>query len=137
MNIRDKQFRELMKSFQQERAPQDITGKVMERIYAATPVVSDFSPVAYNKWGIRIAFLLFCLFIGYASFSPSLDGMQNNKIENFIHQHPAIDLSGVVNPFLHFFNQLPLELFFAIFAALLLLFINWLFMQVHAVAQNR
>ncbi len=130
MDTQDKQFRELMKSYRPEKAPQDITGKVMEKIYAGTPAVSDFSPVSYNKWVIRIAFLLFGVFIVYASFSPSLDSLQKNKIENFIRQHPAIDFSGFANSFLHFFDKLPPELFFATFAAVLLLLINWIYLQV-------
>ena len=62
----DKKFKDLMRAYRPEKAPDDFTVSVMNRIYSTKPI-SEYKPVL-NKWFLRAVYVLFGIFLGYAIF---------------------------------------------------------------------
>ncbi|WP_133463625.1 hypothetical protein [Sunxiuqinia elliptica] len=95
MKATDKQFKNLMKSYQPEKAPANFTMDVMNQIYAETSKISEYKPVL-NKWVLRVFAVLVGSFITYAMFATggtaageSLPGAE--QVKSLVSQ---VDLSG-------------------------------------------
>ena len=62
----DENFKDLMRAYRSEKAPDDFTSVVMNRIFATQPL-PEYKPVL-NKWFLRGVYAAFGIFLGYAIF---------------------------------------------------------------------
>ncbi|WP_339739716.1 hypothetical protein [uncultured Sunxiuqinia sp.] len=90
----DKNFRELMKTYQPEKSPGDFTVHVMNRIYAETNRISEYKPVL-NKWVLRIVYAFIGGFVVYSMFNSGSGSIApgGSKLFSWL---PKVDLSEAV-----------------------------------------
>ncbi|MCW0481926.1 hypothetical protein [Gaoshiqia sediminis] len=135
METRDKQFREIMKSYRPEKAPVDFTKMVMEEVHRHPVLGAAYEPV-FGKWFLRLLGALFAAFIAYASFStaPGSADAEPSRINSLFSGVPKPDLTGLSaagENVAGWFGQVPSVVFFALIAATLLLGFDWLLQRRH------
>ncbi|MGQ7868522.1 hypothetical protein [Sunxiuqinia sp. sy24] len=91
----DHNFRELMKSYQPEKAPGDFTLQVMNRIYAESNRISEYKPVL-NKWFLRAMYFLIGSFVVFSMFSSGAGQSASGK-SKFFGWLPQLDWSGAAD----------------------------------------
>jgi hypothetical protein len=88
----DKNFKELMKAYQPEKAPGDFTLHVMNRIYAETNRISEYKPVL-NKWFLWAVYSFLGGFVFYSMFTTGAESASPGGSKIF-GRLPKVDLSA-------------------------------------------
>lgn len=129
MKKTDDQFRDLMKSYQPDKAPGDFTLNVMNRIYAESKSISEYKPVL-NKWFLRAIYTVIGVFLGYAMFySGASDSSVGERLRGLLPKLDFSQASGTGEKMVSFLNTLP-QLYVVIFlSATFLLLLDQLFLK--------
>lgn len=111
-----------MRAYRPEKAPDDFTVNVMNRIYSTKPI-SEYKPVL-NKWFLRTVYALFGAFIGYVLFfgqSASTGSTETGSIWDKVMGYlPTIHFSAEKHLLDAFANVPPVYAAIFVSAALLL-----------------
>lgn len=126
METHDRSFRDLMKSYHREKAPDGFTGKVMSKI--EPKAVSVYKPV-FGKWFISVIAVIFGTFLIYACFSTGTQGAI--AYPDLLPDIFLMKIENAVTEAIRIFEHAPKELIFVAFAAILLLLIDLFFQQIH------
>lgn len=128
MKTQDKQFRNLLKSYQPETAPADFTKKVMDQIYQER-VLQQYKPLFGKRFlpifgGLFAAFIILALLYIVPGDTTSNPGFISSLFSN-ISNIELSKLGELGEPINRIFNQIPSLFFVVCFSSLILLLFDW------------